>query len=122
VFAGSNNAASAAERALAITSQPDLGVTALFCATDRVALWAMHALIRRGVRVPEDISIGGVDDVPEGMMVNPPLTTISQSFRDMGDCAVRLLLELIDTPGQPPRSIIHPAKLVVRESVAEIES
>ena len=93
-----------------LSDHPD--VTAVLCSNDRVALGLYHVLRRRGVRVPEDVSVVGFDDLPWGEFLAPPLTTVRQPGREMGRLAARLLLgEAEDTaPVQP--------ELVVRASVA----
>lgn len=85
-------------------------VTAVFCSNDRVALGLYHALRRRGTRVPDDVSVVGFDDLPWGEYLAPPLTTVRQPGREMGQLAARLLLgEADDAPVSP--------ELVVRASV-----
>lgn len=97
------------------------GFTALFAANDQMALGAMHALSRHGIRVPNDVSVVGFDDIPEAEHFTPPLTTIRQDFAELGRTVMSTLLELLldGTLEQAP----HPAPtLVVRESTAPIET
>lgn len=99
-----------------IPHQPD----AIFVASDSMALGVLHALADVGLRVPEDVAVVGYDDLaPVDTAVpflNPPLTTIRQPIRRMGMQAVETLLEIIKGPQDPPRRIILPTELIIRES------
>jgi LacI family transcriptional regulator len=68
--------------------------TALFAASDQMALGAIEALRIRGLRVPQDMSVVGFDDLPEVRWSAPPLTTVRQPLADMGRLAVRTVLGL----------------------------
>ncbi len=95
----------------------DPSATAVVCANDHMALGVMHALVRRGARIPEDVSVIGYDDIPEAEHVFPPLTTVRQDFRRVGSLAVDVLAAaLADLP--LPDTAPLPAELVVRDSVA----
>lgn len=74
------------------------GITAIFVANDRMALGVIRALMERGVRIPEDISIVGTDDIPEAEFFTPPLTTVHFDFAEAGRVAARSLISLIETP------------------------
>ncbi len=90
--------------------------TGVFCANDRIALGAIHALSEVGFRVPQDISIMGVDNFETAAYHNPPLTTIAQPFSAMATVAVKLLLDLLeDRPQEDPQPVLAP-QLVVRGS------
>lgn len=92
--------------------------TAIFAFNDLSAMGAILALRDAGLRVPQDISVLGFDDVFSASTNNPPLTTIHQPLRAMGRVAASTLLGLIreDIPQPHPRVItVHP-KLVIRES------
>ncbi len=69
--------------------------TAVFCATDQVALGALAAADRVGLRVPVDISVAGFDDIPMARFAVPGLTTVRQPLRHMARLAVGRLLDLI---------------------------
>ncbi|MFI9152325.1 LacI family DNA-binding transcriptional regulator [Streptomyces sp. NPDC053367] len=103
-----------AERLLDLDEPP----TAIFAASDQMALGAMEALRRRGLRVPEDMSIVGFDDLPEVRWCAPPLTTVRQPLSDMGKLAARMLLDL--ARGVEPASprVELATELVVRASTA----
>ncbi|TCR13491.1 LacI family DNA-binding transcriptional regulator [Streptomyces sp. BK205] len=92
--------------------------TAIFAASDQMALGAIEALRRRGLRVPEDMSLVGFDDLPEVRWSAPPLTTIRQPLSEMGKLAVRTILKL--TRNEPPDSprVELGTELVVRSSTA----
>ncbi len=93
------------------------GVTAVFCANDQMALGALRALSERAIRVPDDVSVVGFDDIPESAFFLPPLTTVRQDFGELGRRALRLIVEQIngDQPSAAPP--IAP-ELIVRASTA----
>ncbi len=88
--------------------------TAVIAANDQMAYGARLSLFRAGIRVPEDVSIVGFDDLPHSAFTLPPLTTVRQSIYEVGARAARVLLDLID--GRTPEPIQIPAELVARES------
>ncbi len=88
--------------------------TAILCMSDRVAMFAIEELARRGLSVPGDISIVGFDDVPEAVAFTPPLTTIAQPIAEIGRRAVHTIL---DNDGGVHREVL-PVELVVRRSSA----
>ncbi|WP_051325633.1 LacI family DNA-binding transcriptional regulator [Glycomyces tenuis] len=91
--------------------------TAIVAANDQTALGAMLALRQLGLRIPEDVSVTGVDDIPEAAYFAPPLTTLRVDFAAQGRTAVRELLSRLDgTP--PPRVPALPTELVIRSSTA----
>lgn len=103
---------------LAISSLLSRGksFSAVFAANDMTAFGANLALHRQGIRVPEDVSIVGVDDQAESAFMTPPLTTIRQPAAEMGKDAVEVLLKLIKGESYELRKLT--AELQVRESVA----
>jgi LacI family transcriptional regulator len=96
--------------------------TAVFAANDLSAIQTMRTAAELGVRVPDDVSIVGFDNIPESALANPPLTTVDQSIQAQGDAAVQTLLALIDDPDRnDPRDPIHitlPTQLVIRSTTA----
>jgi LacI family transcriptional regulator len=90
--------------------------TAIFAANDLSAITTIEVAQSLGLRVPDDVSVVGFDNVPESALADPPLTTIDQSIQQMGFEAVRLLIAMIDEPEQPPVQITLPTELVVRQS------
>jgi DNA-binding LacI/PurR family transcriptional regulator len=96
---------------------PDSGVTAVFAANDAMAIGFMHRLAARGIRVPEEISVVGFDDIPEAAFVTPALTTVRPAFEQEGRAAIDALIAEIED--RPRARIEHPAGLlIVRDSTA----
>ncbi len=96
----------------------DLGAaTAVFAANDQMALGVIHGLVDRGLRVPEDISVVGYDDIPDSQHFLPPLTTVRQDFAELGALALRLIIDAIEGDEGTEHEMIEPS-LVVRESTA----
>jgi len=98
--------------------QTGIPFTAVFAFNDVTAIGTIIALRDAGLRVPEDVSVLGFDDVLAASTNNPPLTTIHQPLRDMGKTAAKTLLGLIrdELAGPtPPVITVHP-RLIVRES------
>jgi DNA-binding LacI/PurR family transcriptional regulator len=94
-------------------------VTAVFAANDQMALGMLRAFAEAGVRVPEDVSVVGFDDIPEAEFLHPPLTTVRQDFATVGRRCVEVLTGSIEQRGQrssQPDRVIVPARLVVRDS------
>ncbi len=96
----------------------NLGFTAVFTANDLTAYGARLCMYRKGIRVPEDISLIGFDDLPGSEYTTPPLTTIRQPLYDMGRIATKALLRLIE--GQAASEEMPPLQLVVRETTRRI--
>ncbi len=90
--------------------------TAVFAENDLMALGAMSAIHAAGLRIPEDISIVGFDDVALSDLSTPGLTTISQPVRDIATTAMRLLFERLRDPALAPVRVVLPVSLVVRGS------
>jgi LacI family transcriptional regulator len=90
--------------------------TAIFAANDVMAFGAMEAVRECNLRIPEDISIMGFDDISEAANVHPPLTTIQQPLEEMGRIATRMLLERIRDPQRPIERVELPTELVIRQS------
>jgi LacI family transcriptional regulator len=89
---------------------------AIVCANDHMAIGAIQELRAAGIRVPADVSVTGFDDVYLGALLTPPLTTVHQPMRLLGERACSLLLERIAEPSLPRRVERLPTNLVVRES------
>jgi len=91
--------------------------TAIFCYNDMTALGAYRAADKRGLRIPDDLSIAGFDDLFVASYTSPPLTTIRQPKQEMGRRAMSILLQLLK--GEEPESrILLPGELIVRGSTA----
>lgn len=95
--------------------------TALFAFNDIIALGAIRAIQEQGIKVPQDISIIGFDDIPFSSLSNPNMTTVKVYTQEMGSMAVRRLIEKInDEDGAIPIKIEIDTKLIERNSVAKI--
>jgi DNA-binding LacI/PurR family transcriptional regulator len=101
----------------ALGSGIELDVTAVFAANDQMALGLIHGFHQRGIRVPEDVSVVGFDDVPDARHFLPPLTTVRQDFRALGTLSVATLLAALEGGEVPLRTLLEP-ELVVRASTA----
>ena len=90
--------------------------TAVLCATDRLAIGALHAVSQAGLRAGRDISLIGYDDLPMAGCTDPPLTTIEQAVARVGPRMVEMLISLLD--GADPAGLreIWPTRLVPRAS------
>jgi len=90
--------------------------TAVFASNDRLAIGAMRAIAEAGLRIPDDISIAGVDDIEFAAYQSPPLTTVRQSLIDVATQGIKILLDLLKgkTPAQP--QVVFEPMLVVRSS------
>jgi LacI family transcriptional regulator len=89
---------------------------AVVCANDQMAIGVLQALARGGVRVPDDMSVTGFDDIFPGSLSDPSLTTVHQPMRLLGERACARLLEHIATPGLPPQVELLHTELVLRRS------
>jgi LacI family repressor for deo operon, udp, cdd, tsx, nupC, and nupG len=93
--------------------------TAIFCFNDEMAMGAIETARRRGLRVPLDVSVVGFDDIRFARCIDPPLTTIAQPMRAIGEGTVRLLLHILNgDDGVAPESVTLPHTLTVRSSTA----
>jgi LacI family transcriptional regulator len=90
--------------------------TAIFAANDASAIETIAVARSLGLRVPDDLSVVGFDNVPESALCEPPLTTVEQAIQQMGYEAVRLLLGLIEDPSAEPAQVVLPTRLVERSS------
>jgi LacI family repressor for deo operon, udp, cdd, tsx, nupC, and nupG len=105
----------AAERLLGGRHPP----TAIFCFNDEMAIGALETARRRHLQVPHDVSLVGFDDIRFARYADPPLTTVAQPMRAIGEGTVRLLLEILngERPSRP-KSVTLPHTLTVRASTA----
>ena len=88
-----------------------------FADNDLIAVGAMKALKESGYRIPQDIGIVGFDNLPLGSVVEPALTTIHVPKQYMGEAAAQKLIDLLNTPGQPPTKTEVSTMLVKRGTV-----
>jgi LacI family transcriptional regulator len=111
-------AVDAARRLLAGPHRP----TAVFAANDLSAIATVEAAAALGLRVPDDLSVIGFDNVPESALCTPPLTTVDQPIRQMGQRAVELLVQMISGEVPDAMHVTLATKLVVRQSTRALSS
>jgi LacI family transcriptional regulator len=101
-----------ARKLLSLSNPP----TAIFAANDQSAIGAIQAAREAGLRVPDDLSVVGFDNIPEAAYFNPALTTVDQFIERMGYVATEMLIDLIQ--GKSLESDLHkiPTQLVIRDS------
>lgn len=104
--------AAATATMMAAAEPPD----AIFAFNDELGLGALHALARRGLRVPEDVAVVGFDDIEDSRYANPPLSTIAPDKTALARQAVELLTGRISDPTAPTRDVRLPFDLLQRES------
>ncbi|WP_319942576.1 LacI family DNA-binding transcriptional regulator [Nocardia aurantia] len=114
MISGDWSARSGYEAGLVLAGQP--GVTAVFAGNDQMALGLLRAFTERGIRVPDDVSVVGFDDIPEAAYLSPPLTTVRQDFDEVGRRSMQLLLQLLEYDGEIPDPPAVLPTLVVRDS------
>ncbi len=95
-------------------------VTAIFACNDLMAFGVYQAARKRGLRVPEDISIIGFDDITFSEFMEVPLTTIRQPALDMGKTAVEKVIEMINDPESEKEKVVFKPELIERKSVKNI--
>ena len=106
----------AGERATSALLDRGVPFTALFAHSDLIAVGAIRRLREAGLRIPEDVSVVGFDDLPIAGYVDPPLTTVHQPMREVGALAAGILLDQI-AGGEPVSGPqLLPAELIVRTS------
>ena len=106
----------AARKLLALAEPP----TAIFAVNDVSAFGAIEAIKDAGLRVPDDISVIGFDNIPQASQVFPALTTIEQPLLEMGAAGTRQLLNLIQGVGAVTDRLIVPTELIVRASTGPV--
>jgi LacI family transcriptional regulator len=99
----------------ALLTRPQLPM-AVFAANNVLAVGALVALREAGLRVPEDVALACFDDLPQASLIDPFLTVAAQPAYELGSVAVRLLLERLEDPRRPLRTVTLPAQLIVRRS------
>ncbi|GAA4555497.1 LacI family DNA-binding transcriptional regulator [Pseudonocardia xishanensis] len=109
----------AAIAARLLAAPPDERPTALLCANDLMAFGVLDYCQSAGLRVPQDVSVTGFDDIPVARLTSPGLTTVRQPAHAMGYEAAKLLFELIRTPASapPPQPPVFTTEVQVRGSV-----
>jgi LacI family repressor for deo operon, udp, cdd, tsx, nupC, and nupG len=95
--------------------------SAIFAHNDKMGIGAIQALREAGIQIPQEVSIIGIDDTPISAYTDPSLTTVRQDMARIGAEAVRMLVQLIDNPEQPPEMVIIPVELVQRNSTSHAQ-
>ena len=101
-------------RLLALPDPP----TAVFCASDYLTIGALAAAKERGLKVPDDVSIAGFDDIEFAAYCDPPLTTVRSPSYEMGQMAVKFLSDIIKNKSQEVRRYQFNPDLIIRKSCA----
>lgn len=94
------------------SDEPD----AIFAVSDTLAVGVINGLRRAGRRVPDDVAVVGFDDIALAAQIDPPLTTVAQPMRELGETAARLLLKRLADPQASVPGVLLPHRLVVRQS------
>jgi LacI family transcriptional regulator len=94
--------------------------TAVFAANDQTAYGAMLALYRRGLKVPQDVSLVGFDDLPSSAFSIPPLTTVHRSTDEIGEAAAEAMIDLVER--RVPQSRVSSPTLAIRESTRPLRN
>lgn len=92
-------------------------LTALFCHTDWMAAGAYRALREAHLRIPEDVSVVGYDDLPICQFLDPPLASVRQPSQGLGQLVAQLVINVIEQTESFPQDILVPAELMMRGSV-----
>ena len=107
----------AAERMLADFGGPDRELPdAIVCSNDQMAIGVLRTLAAHGIRVPQDVALVGFDDIYPATLCDPPLTTVRQPIRGIGERACEQLIERIANPTLRPSVELLPTELVIRSS------
>ncbi|MFT3859760.1 LacI family DNA-binding transcriptional regulator [Micropruina sp.] len=93
-------------------------ITAVYCANDEMAFGLIRALHEQGLRVPQDVSVLGFDDIALSGYSSPPLTTVKQDFHQIGHELVRLVLDQLRSRVSGRARVTVPTELIVRETTA----
>jgi DNA-binding LacI/PurR family transcriptional regulator len=94
--------------------------SAVFCGNDILAIGAMVGAKERGLKIPQELSVAGFDDMEISAFYDPPLTTVAVPAYEMGGMAAKILIENLLGESQRPQQYVLKAKLIVRGSTAKI--
>ena len=89
---------------------------AFVCVNDLVGAWLMQSMLKAGAKIPTDVRIAGIDDSSFATFLPVPLTTVRQPCRELGEAALRTMLDRIDRPKAPARELLLDGQLIVRAS------
>jgi DNA-binding LacI/PurR family transcriptional regulator len=106
----------AAQQLLQLTPRP----TALIGINDLIAFGATQAALQSGLRLPDDLSVAGFDDIQLSSLLSPPLTTGQADGEDIGRQCVRLILQRMASPDLPPQTVHLPTQLIIRASTGPV--
>ncbi len=96
--------------------------TAIICSSDSIAISIMTVLQRLGIKIPEDISIVGIDNIQLAQIIHPSLSSISQSIDLVVDKSFNIMMECLATPARAPEKIVIPTRFIMRNSCAPVKS
>ena len=96
--------------------------TAIFSMNDEMAIGAMQTLKNQCIRIPEDISVTGFDDIAYAKYSDPSLTTISQPAEEMGKMAMDMLLKVIEGEPLSQRECVLPTEFIIRKSTGPVQA
>jgi LacI family transcriptional regulator, repressor for deo operon, udp, cdd, tsx, nupC, and nupG len=116
LLTGTNSVAGGDACMRALLERPGPPPSAAFVFNDQMAIGALHAVRKLGLRVPEDIAIVGFDGVGLGAFTNPELTSVEQPTAEIGRRAVEVIFDLLDGKYVTSRELTLPLRLVIRES------
>lgn len=108
-------------QAISLLRQPNRP-TAIFAGSDRQAMGVYEAARQLGLRIPEDLSVVGFDDIQTAALLSPALTTVKQPLQDMARASVRMIVEALTTGDVLQPHIIMPTSLVVRNSTQQLKA
>ena len=94
--------------------------TAIFAASDYVALGVLNAVQNLGISIPKDLSLVGFDDMPFAALLSPPLATVRQPIREMGEAGINFLLQLIKGEMEEMPVLRLPVQFIARSSVLAV--
>ena len=100
----------------------EIPFSSVFAQNDRMAVGAIHALREAGLRVPQDISVIGYDDIPLASFFDPPLTTIRQPMNEFGRHGAQLLIEAVQNPKYFQKQVRLDTQIIKRDSCAPPQS
>lgn len=105
------------EAALAMHAE-GCAATGYVAMNDMLAIGLMAGLRQCGLRIPEDVSVIGIDDLFLGQYISPALSTVRQPMQEMASAAIERVLARMKNNGEPPHEVVFVPQLVVRESTA----
>ncbi len=104
-----------------LISEKFKNITAIFASADLIALGLMKSFAEKGIRIPEDISVMGFDNISTLEYTYPPLTTVSQSIGLKGETAAKVLIETIENKqNENPKELVLPIEIVGRKTVKQL--